>query len=77
MFIYFNNLFDQFRMCEELEYSDLLDRAASSKDQLERMMLVAAFAVSSYASAANTSRAAHKPFNPLLGKPQIIYNYVL
>ena len=56
-----------FRLCEELEYSDLLDRAASSRDQLERMLLVSAFAVSSYASAANASRAAHKPFNPLLG----------
>ena len=55
------------RLCEELEYSDLLDRAASSKDPLERMMLVSAFAISSYASAANASRAAHKPFNPLLG----------
>ena len=64
-------------MCEELEYSDLLDRAASSKDQLERMMLVTAFAVSSYASAANASRAAHKPFNPLLGKHLLFYCYIL
>merc|ERR1712223_96854 len=56
------------RLCEELEYSELLDRAAKSKDQLERMLLVSAFAVSSYASAANASRAAHKPFNPLLGE---------
>ena len=45
-----------------------MDRAASSRDQLERMLLVSAFAVSSYASAANPSRAAHKPFNPLLGE---------
>ena len=57
-----------FRLCEELEYSDMLDRAAVTKDKVERMTLVAAFAVSSYASAANAARAAHKPFNPLLGK---------
>ena len=56
------------RLCEELEYSDVLDRAAATKDRTERMTLVAAFAVSSYAAAANPSRAAHKPFNPLLGK---------
>lgn len=54
------------RLCEELEYSELLDRAAGIDDPYERMVEVAAFAVSSYAS--TLSRAGNKPFNPLLGK---------
>ena len=40
------NLFTPFRLCEELEYSDLLDNAASSTDSIERMTYVAAFAIS-------------------------------
>uniref|UniRef100_A0AAR5Q6X2 Oxysterol-binding protein n=1 Tax=Dendroctonus ponderosae TaxID=77166 RepID=A0AAR5Q6X2_DENPD len=54
------------RLCEELEYSELLDRAANTEDPYERMVLVAAFAVSAYAS--TSSRAGNKPFNPLLGE---------
>ncbi|CAG9837283.1 unnamed protein product [Diabrotica balteata] len=54
------------RLCEELEYSELLDRAASIDDPYERMVEIAAFAVSSYAS--TLSRAGNKPFNPLLGE---------
>ncbi|QQP55997.1 Oxysterol-binding protein, partial [Caligus rogercresseyi] len=54
------------RLCEELEYSDLLDKAASAGTPLERMIWVAAFAVSSYGS--SNARAGHKPFNPLLGE---------
>lgn len=54
------------RLCEELEYSELLDKAASLDDPCERMIYVAAFAVSAYGSA--THRAGHKPFNPLLGE---------
>ncbi|XP_071448902.1 oxysterol-binding protein-related protein 3-like isoform X4 [Hetaerina americana] len=54
------------RLCEELEYSELLDAASEEKNPLERMVLVAAFAVSSYAS--SLSRAASKPFNPILGE---------
>lgn len=53
-------------MCEELEYSDLLDKAAELEDPYERMVYVAAFAVSSYGS--GYYRAASKPFNPLLGE---------
>jgi hypothetical protein len=37
------------RAAEELEYYDLLTQAAATQDSLERMCLVAAFAVSSYA----------------------------
>ena len=51
-------------LCEELEYSDLVDKAVSSFTPLERMSWVAAFAVSAYGS----TRASHKPFNPLLGE---------
>lgn len=54
------------RLCEELEYSELLDKAAELDDPYERMMYVAAFAVSAYAS--SYSRAGNKPFNPLLGE---------
>ncbi|KAA8588116.1 hypothetical protein FQN60_001310 [Etheostoma spectabile] len=54
------------RMCEELEYSELLDKAAETEDPFERMALVAAFAVSGYSS--TFYRAGSKPFNPLLGE---------
>ncbi|XP_045540458.1 oxysterol-binding protein-related protein 6 [Papilio machaon] len=54
------------RLCEELEYSELLDLAANSDSGVERMSLVAAFAVSAYAATAH--RAASKPFNPLLAE---------
>ena len=54
------------RLCEELEYSDLLDKAASCPDPFDRMVQVAAFAVSSYALSAH--RAGKKPFNPILGE---------
>lgn len=53
-------------MCEELEYSELLDKAAELDDPYERMVYVAAFAVSSYGS--SYFRAGSKPFNPLLGE---------
>ncbi|XP_061736153.1 oxysterol-binding protein-related protein 6 isoform X7 [Nerophis ophidion] len=54
------------RMCEELEYSELLDKAAETESPFERMVLVAAFAVSGYSS--TYYRAGSKPFNPLLGE---------
>ncbi|XP_039195301.1 oxysterol-binding protein-related protein 6 isoform X6 [Crotalus tigris] len=53
-------------LCEELEYSELLDKAAESDDPYERMALIAAFATSGYAS--TYYRAGSKPFNPLLGE---------
>lgn len=53
-------------MCEELEYSELLDKASEQSDMYERMVYVAAFAVSSYGS--SYYRAGSKPFNPLLGE---------
>ncbi|XP_072859403.2 oxysterol-binding protein-related protein 3 isoform X2 [Pogona vitticeps] len=54
------------RLCEELEYSELLDKAAHTPDPFERMVYVAAFAVSAYAS--SYYRAGSKPFNPVLGE---------
>ncbi|XP_057622024.1 oxysterol-binding protein-related protein 3 isoform X4 [Chionomys nivalis] len=54
------------RLCEELEYSELLDKAACMPSALERMVYVAAFAISAYAS--SYFRAGSKPFNPVLGE---------
>lgn len=54
------------RLCEELEYAELLDRAAAETDPLERLVHVAAFAMSAYAS--GRARADRKPFNPMLGE---------
>jgi hypothetical protein len=48
-----------------MEYSDLLDVAASRADSTERMVYIAAFAASEYAS---TIGRVAKPFNPLLGE---------
>uniref|UniRef100_A0A452HH71 Oxysterol-binding protein n=1 Tax=Gopherus agassizii TaxID=38772 RepID=A0A452HH71_9SAUR len=53
-------------LCEELEYSELLDKAAETDDPYERMVLIAAFAASGYAS--TYYRAGSKPFNPVLGE---------
>ncbi|UYV76996.1 OSBPL1A [Cordylochernes scorpioides] len=53
------------RMAEIMEYSNLLDAAASSNDPLERIQLVTAFVVASTSS--NWDRLS-KPFNPILGE---------
>lgn len=53
------------RLTEDLEYSELLDRAARCDSSLEQMCLVAAFSVSSYST---TVHRTAKPFNPLLGE---------
>ncbi|KAK4447481.1 Oxysterol-binding protein 2 [Podospora aff. communis PSN243] len=54
-----------YRCCEDMEYSDLLDLAADRTDSIERMIYVAAFSASEFAS--SIGRVA-KPFNPLLGE---------
>ncbi|XP_003786495.1 oxysterol-binding protein-related protein 7 [Otolemur garnettii] len=54
------------RLCEELEYSGLLDQASCTADPCERMVYIAAFAVSAYSSTYH--RAGCKPFNPVLGE---------
>lgn len=38
------------RACEELEYSTLLDQAATQPDSLDRLIYVATFAITSYTS---------------------------
>ena len=53
------------RVAEDMEYTDLLDTAAERFDSTERMVYVAAFAASEYAS---TIGRVAKPFNPLLGE---------
>lgn len=53
------------RLCEDMEYSQLLDIAVSRDDPLERIQFVAAFAMSNYSS---TLGRTGKPFNPLLGE---------
>uniref|UniRef100_H3BWN3 Oxysterol-binding protein n=1 Tax=Tetraodon nigroviridis TaxID=99883 RepID=H3BWN3_TETNG len=54
------------RLCEELEYSELLDTANNTPDPYQRMVYIAAFAISGYATA--TFRNRYKPFNPVLGE---------
>uniref|UniRef100_A0A3B3UL22 Oxysterol-binding protein n=1 Tax=Poecilia latipinna TaxID=48699 RepID=A0A3B3UL22_9TELE len=53
------------RLTEDLEYHELLDKAARCESSLEQMCLVAAFSVSSYST---TIHRTAKPFNPLLGE---------
>ncbi|PGH16926.1 hypothetical protein AJ80_04994 [Polytolypa hystricis UAMH7299] len=53
------------RVAEDMEYADLIDVAADRTDSLERLVHVAAFAASEYAS---TIGRVAKPFNPLLGE---------
>uniref|UniRef100_A0A4W6DYN7 Oxysterol-binding protein n=1 Tax=Lates calcarifer TaxID=8187 RepID=A0A4W6DYN7_LATCA len=54
------------RLCEELEYSELLDTANNTQDPYQRMVYIAAFAISGYSTA--TFRNRYKPFNPVLGE---------
>ena len=44
-------------LCEELEYSNLVDKAVSSFTPLERMSWVAAFAISAYSSIKSQTQA--------------------
>ncbi|KAJ6151844.1 ATP12 ATPase F1F0-assembly protein [Penicillium chermesinum] len=53
------------RVAEDLEYTDLLDVAADRTDSMERLVYVASYAASEYAS---TIGRVAKPFNPLLGE---------
>ncbi|QIW96240.1 hypothetical protein AMS68_001758 [Peltaster fructicola] len=59
-----------YRVVEDMEYTDLLNVAALRADSMERLVYVAAFAASEYAS---TIGRVAKPFNPLLGET---YEYV-
>lgn len=53
------------RLCEDLEYSELIDKACTLSTSQERMAYVAAFTLSSYAE---TTTRTGKPFNPILGE---------
>ena len=53
------------RLTEELEYSELLDKAAQCETSIEQICYIAAFSISCYAS---TAIRTGKPFNPLLGE---------
>nr|POF18223.1 oxysterol-binding protein like c2f12.05c [Quercus suber] len=59
-----------YRVVEDMEYTDLLNIAADRMDSTERLVYVAGFAASEYAS---TIGRVAKPFNPLLGET---YEYV-
>jgi oxysterol-binding protein 1 len=65
--VYFNEPLSVLqKTAEDLEYSELLDQAATYPPRsMERLLKVAAFAVSAYGS---TVGRTSKPFNPLLGE---------
>ncbi|RLN18804.1 oxysterol-binding protein-related protein 1C [Panicum miliaceum] len=67
--VYFNEPLSSLQKCfEDLEYSYLIDRASEwgkRGNSLMRILSIAAFAVSGYAS---TDGRSCKPFNPLLGE---------
>ena len=56
------------RIAEQCEYSHLLDTAASHKVPTQRILHVAAFAVSQFSINRAKERAIRKPFNPMLGE---------
>jgi hypothetical protein len=56
------------RSAEQLEYADLLTLAARQSSARERILFVAAFAVSQFSGGRAKERAIRKPFNPLLGE---------
>ncbi|KNG51534.1 oxysterol binding protein [Stemphylium lycopersici] len=57
------------RLAEQLEYSELLDAAVTAQsDTGERLVYMAAFAISAFSNARVKDRAIRKPFNPMLGE---------
>jgi hypothetical protein len=54
------------RQCEELEYSELLDKASEQTSSMKRLLYITAFAISGYAS--SQYRIGRKPFNPVLAE---------
>ncbi|KAH7396654.1 Oxysterol-binding protein-domain-containing protein [Phaeosphaeria sp. MPI-PUGE-AT-0046c] len=57
------------RLAEQLEYSELLDAAVkASSDNGQRLVYMAAFAISAFSNARVKDRAIRKPFNPMLGE---------
>lgn len=57
------------RLAEQLEYSELLDGAVTAPSETgERLVYMAAFAISAFSNARVKDRAIRKPFNPMLGE---------
>ena len=57
------------RLAEQFEYSELLDAAiTASADTGERLVYMAAFAISNFSNMRVKERAIRKPFNPMLGE---------
>ena len=56
------------RVAEQLEYSQLLDKASQLGSEKDRLLYVAAFAVSHISVNRAKERTIRKPFNPLLGE---------
>jgi hypothetical protein len=57
------------RLAEQLEYSELLDAAVTATpDTGERLVYMAALAISAFSNARVKDRAIRKPFNPMLGE---------
>jgi hypothetical protein len=57
------------RLAEQLEYSELLDSAVTAAPETgERLVYMAAFAISAFSNARVKDRAIRKPFNPMLGE---------
>jgi hypothetical protein len=57
------------RLAEQLEYTELIDAAVKApSDAGERLVFMAAFAVSAFSNARVKDRAIRKPFNPMLGE---------
>ncbi|PIG80283.1 transcription elongation factor spt6 [Aspergillus arachidicola] len=56
------------RAAEVMEYSILLDHAASASDAVERLIYVTAYALSSLSCNRVKERSIRKPFNPMLGE---------
>ncbi|CAO3687459.1 unnamed protein product [Rhizopus stolonifer] len=52
------------KACEELEYCELLEKASTLSDPIERLMYVTVFTISTYASTQH--RVGRKPFNPMM-----------
>lgn len=57
------------RVAEQLEYTELLDAAVTApSDTGERLVYMAAFAISSFSNMRVKDRAQRKPFTPMLGE---------
>jgi hypothetical protein len=56
------------RIAEQVEYADLLDKAASYQGPMQRLLHVTAFAISQFSNNRARERAIRKPYNPMLGE---------